>query len=129
MIATKQRWGLFKRAAKVNNKTPARRIMSKCFTPTKCTSPGRPRLTIYTLLVEDLKLIGRPMKKKHEFKSIIKALKREGENNNVIAQAINYIHVVPALVLYILYIVLYIAASTTGQSVICMDSGLLLLSL
>jgi hypothetical protein len=62
--------------------------MSKFFAPTKRTWPGRPRLTIYTLLVEDLKLIGRPMKKKDEFKSIIKALKREGENNDVIAQAI-----------------------------------------
>ena len=88
IIATKQRWGLFKRVAKLSKKTPARRIMSKFFTPTKRTSPGRPRLTIYTLLVEDLKLIGRPMKKKDEFKSIIKALKREGENNDVIAQAI-----------------------------------------
>jgi hypothetical protein len=90
IIATRQRWGLFKRVAFMDNATPAKKILWKYFNTNNGKRIGRggPKLTIYTSLCKDLKLIGRSFKTKEDCESILLTLLNEEKGRDVMCEEI-----------------------------------------
>lgn len=90
IMAAEQRWNLFKRVAKMENTTPAKRIMWKYFNTNnnKRVGKGGPRLTLHTSLCRDLKLIEMKFKTVNDYVNVTSALISESKNKNVICDQI-----------------------------------------
>ena len=90
IMATEQRWSLLKRVAKMENNTPAKKIMWKYFNTNKNKRIGRggPKLTLHTSLCRDLKLIGVGLKTVNDYVSVLHALINERRGKNEICDHI-----------------------------------------